>query len=130
MSRWGREHRLVASAICGIIWLIVAGPASGAEHRFDGVYAGKRSLTKGSGSDCPTKEDVSVTIHGETLTFTNSALKNYTIAFYPRPDGSFVETHVDEGGDTVEIRGHIIEDVIEADVYNPPCEHHWRLKKK
>jgi hypothetical protein len=130
MSRSRTKHRLLASAICGIVWLTVAGPAPGAEHKFDGVYTGKRFLTKGSGSDCPAKEDVSVTIHGETLTFTSSALKNYTVAFFPRSDGSFVETHVDQGGDTVEIRGHIIGDAIEADVNNPPCEHHWNLKRK
>jgi hypothetical protein len=55
---------------------------------FDGDYSGKRVLTKGSaGPDCPAEDDVSVTIHGGTLTFTNSALKKFTQPFYPGPDG-------------------------------------------
>ena len=56
------------------LWLglAVAGiPALGAEHTFDGVYLGQRVLTNGADQTlCPAKEDVSVTIHGETLTFT------------------------------------------------------------
>jgi hypothetical protein len=129
MSRWRREHRFVVSAICGTICL-VAGPALGAEHAFDGVYSGKRSLVKGSDPTCVTQEDVSVTIHGETLTFTNSDLKKAGISFYPGRDGSFGETYVDEGGDTVKIHGRVIGNVIEADVTNPPCEHHWHLTKE
>jgi hypothetical protein len=60
----------------GMICLLV-GPALSAEpeHKYDGVYTGKRSLTKGTASiTCPAEDDVSVTIQGETLTFTNSAL--------------------------------------------------------
>jgi len=30
----------------------------------------------------------------------------------------------------VHVVGRIIGDVIEADVNNPPCEYHWRLKKE
>jgi hypothetical protein len=46
---------------------MVAGiPALGAEHTFDGVYIGKRSLSKGTvGPNCPAEEDVSVTIRGD-----------------------------------------------------------------
>ena len=61
--------------IFGIICL-VAGSALSAEpeHKYDGVYTGKRSLTKGTASaTCPAEDDVSFTISGETLTFTNSA---------------------------------------------------------
>jgi hypothetical protein len=57
-------------------------------------------------------------------------VRKYTIGFYPDPDGSFHEIHTDEGGTSVDIRGRIIGDVIEADVINPPCEHHWHLKKE
>jgi len=142
MSRWRKERRLVVSAIWGLIYLI-AGPGAApvgplavspvlaAEHRFDGVYTGKRSLTNGSvGPNCPAEEDVSVTIHGETLTFTNSALKKFIIGFDPRQDGSFHEIHTEEGGATVDIVGRIDGDVIDADVTNPPCEQHWHLKKE
>jgi len=57
---------------------VVAGsPALGAEHKFDGDYSGKRMLTKGSADpNCPAEDDVSVTIHGETLKFTDGALKS------------------------------------------------------
>jgi hypothetical protein len=109
---------------------LVAGPALGVEHKFDGVYSGKRSLVKGSGPTCPAEESVSLTIRGETLTFTNSVLKKFTIAFYPNPDGSFGQIYVDEGGDTVNIKGRVTGDVIEADVTNPPCAHHWHLQKE
>jgi hypothetical protein len=111
------------------LWLAIAGTAAlSAEHSFDGVYTGKRVLTRGPGAQCPATEDVSVTIHGATMHFTNSQLKNSVIAFYPKRDGSFGEIYVDEGGDTVTIHGRVNGDIIEADVNNPPCEHHWHLR--
>jgi hypothetical protein len=125
------EHCLILSLIFGMICL-VAGPALSAEpeHQYDGVYTGKRSLTKGTASTtCPAEDDVSVTITGETLTFTNSALKKYTMPFDPGPDGSFGQTHMDEGGSVVHYHGRIIRDLMDADVENPPCEYHWHLKK-
>jgi hypothetical protein len=73
---------------------------------------------------------VSVTIHNGVLTFTNSALQNYAIGFDPHPDGTFTETHVDIGGDIVEIQRRILGGVLSADVTNPPWVHHWRLEKK
>ena len=130
MSHWRRsppERRLVVSVLCGVISLTVVGSAFGYEKTFDGVYTGKRSLTKGPTPLCPVEEDVSVTIHGDTLTFTNSALKKFTIGFNPDPEGSFGSMYTDIGGRTVFIQGHITGDVIEADVTNAPCEHHWRL---
>jgi hypothetical protein len=131
LEEMSRSRRLVAAlGLC----LAVAGiPALAAEHTFDGVYTGKRTLVKGTaGPLCPADDDVSVTIQGETLTFTNSALKKFAMSFYPGPDGSFGETY--QGSDTVNIRGRIIGDVIEAEVTDygsdPPCEHHWQLKKE
>ena len=125
------EHRLMLSLIFGMICL-VAGPALSAEpeHKYDGVYTGKRSLTKGTASaTCPAEDDISVTITGETLTFTNSALKKYLMPFDPGPDGSFGQTHTDVGGAVVHYHGRIVGDLMEADVENPPCEYHWHLKK-
>jgi hypothetical protein len=122
--------RCLPSAL-GLCLAVAGSPALGAEHTFDGDYSGKRVLTKGSaGPECPAEDDVSVTINGETLTFTNSALKKFGLAFYPRQDGSFGSTYTDQGGDVVRIRGRIVGDVIDADVTNPPCEHHWHLKKQ
>jgi hypothetical protein len=123
------ERRLAVSGICGIICLVVAGTALGAENTFDGVYTGTRVLTKGSGPQCPAEDSVSVTIHGETLTFTNSALKNFLIAFNPHQDGSFSQVYVDVGGDAVTIQDRIAGGVLDADVTNAPCEYHWHLKK-
>src|SRR5262249_29721598 len=135
MSRWRRERRVVVSGICGMICLVAGIPALGAEHSFDGDYSGKRVLTKGvADPTCPAKEDVSVTIHGETLTFTNGALKKFTQPFYPGSDGSFGETYTGEGGGIVRYHGRIVGNVMDADVSNyatdPPCEHHWHLKKE
>jgi hypothetical protein len=96
---------------------------------FDGVYNGNRVLTKGWGPSCSVEQDVSVTIHGETLTFTDSNLRNFTLGFYPLQDGSFSLIYVDAGRATVNIRGRIIGDIIEADVDNPPCGYHWHLKR-
>ena len=119
----------IATAL-GLCLAAAGMPALGAEHTFDGVYTGKRSLTKGTaGPNCPAEEDVSVTIHGETLKFTDGALKEFTLPFYPRQDGSFGQTYTGEGGTAVHYRGRVIGDVIDADVSNPPCEHHWHLKK-
>src|SRR5215469_9384079 len=114
MSYWGRERRVAVSGIYGMICLVAGIPALGAEHTFDGVYSGKRVLTKGSaGPTCPAEEDVSATVHGETLTFTNSVLKKFTMPFYPGSDGSFGEIHTGEGGD-VHYHGRIIGDVIDV----------------
>ena len=89
------SHRLPTAL--GLCLAVVVMPALGAEPKFDGVYTGKRSLTKGTASpNCPAVEDVSVTIHGETLTFTNDALKEFTMPFYPRQDGSFGQTYTGE----------------------------------
>lgn len=75
---------------------LVAGPILSAEpeHKYDGVYTGKRSLVGGTaGAMCPAEEDVSVAIHGATLTFTDSAFKVFTIGFRPSQDGSFGEIY-------------------------------------
>jgi hypothetical protein len=120
---------LMVSGICGTVGFADAGPALGAENAFDGVYSGKRVLTKGSGPACPTEEDVSVSIHGETLKFTNSALHDFVMGFEPHPDGSFRDISADAGGGSVLIQGRIVGNVLEADVTNGPCEHHWHLTK-
>jgi hypothetical protein len=116
--------------VCSLAFLSMAAPAIGAGDSFDGEYSGKRTLTKGSADDCPAEEDVSVTINGNVLTFTNSQLQNYPIGFYPEPDGTFDIEHVDLDGGTSDIHGRIVGGIINADVNNPPCEHHWQLKKK
>ena len=73
---------------------------------------------------------MSIPIHGETLSFTNGALRNFVIDFDPHQDGSFHEIYTDEGGATVDIVGRIVGDVLEAEATNPPCEQHWYLKKE
>ena len=123
----GRCLRLMVSGLCAMIGLAVIDPALGAEDRFDGVYTGKRVLTKGSNQTCPTEDDVSVTIRGEALTFTNSRLHNFTIGFEPHPDGSFDEISAGDEGAFVSIQGRIIGNAIEADVADSVCEHHWHL---
>jgi hypothetical protein len=128
-----RSRRLAAAS--GLCLAIAGLPALGAEHRFEGVYSGKRVLTKGSATPtCPAEDDVSITINGETLSFTNSNLKQFTQPFSPAPDGSFGQTYTDAGGAVVHYHGRIVGSVIEADVAdyatNPPCEHHWHLKKE
>jgi hypothetical protein len=121
--------RCLPSAL-GLCLAVAGSPTRGAEHTFDGDYAGKRVLTKGSVSpDCPAKDNVSVTIKGETLRFTDSTLKEFTMPFYPHKDGSFGQIHTGEGGTNVHYRGRVIGDIIEADVTNPRCEYHWHLKK-
>jgi hypothetical protein len=109
---------------------VIAGPLVAAGDSLDGVYTGRRVLTSGPTESCIAEESVSATIHGETLTFTNSSLRNYAIGFHPRPDGTFRIAHADMGGAIVDIRGRIAEGVLDAEVTNPPCEHHWRLDKK
>jgi hypothetical protein len=123
------ERRLMLSLMFGTICL-VAGSALSAKptHKYDGIYTGKKSLTKGTPSKtCPAEDDVSVTITGETLAWTDSAYKNYTQPFYPGPDGSFGETHT--GGNVFHYHGRIVGDVIDGDTDNPDCEYHWHLKK-
>jgi hypothetical protein len=114
----------------GLCIAVAGSPGLGAENKFDGVYSGKRVLTKGSNSLCKAEDDVSITIHGEALTFTNSAFKKYVIGFFPRQDGSFDGIHTGIDGGSVHFVGHISGDVIEGDVDNPPCQHHWHLKKQ
>jgi hypothetical protein len=111
-----------------VVCLAVAGSALATA--FDGTYTGKRVLTKGDPSECARDDDVSITISDGALRFTNSALKSYIIGFDPRPDGSFVQLSVDIAGDTVDIRGRIVGNVLDADVTNASCVHHWHLEKK
>jgi hypothetical protein len=98
--------------------------------RSDESYSGKRVPTKGSGPDCPADDNVSPNIHGAVLSFTNRALRNFGIGFYPQRDRSFHLTYTDNRGDIVNILRHVNGDIIEADVTNPPCEYHWHLKKE
>ncbi|MBS0452683.1 MAG: hypothetical protein JSS14_15390 [Proteobacteria bacterium] len=137
-SSTNRTQRSPIILVAMGIACFVAGLAFSAEpaHKYNGTYYGKRSLTKGKPSAmCPPEDDVSITIEGNVLTFTTSALEKYVDPFYPRPDGSFGQIFVDApgGAATVEYYGHIVGDVIEADVTNrltiPPCEYRWRLKK-
>jgi hypothetical protein len=122
------ERRIVLSALCGMVGLATVEPALSAENTFDGAYTGKR-VTKGSGPTCPTDDDVSVTIHGAELTSTNSGFRNFALGFDPHQGGSFSQTYVDTGGSAVFVQGRIAGDVLDADVINGTCEHHWHLKR-
>jgi hypothetical protein len=122
-----RKRHLMVSALCAMLGVAVTEPALSADNRFDGVYTGKRVLTKGSNQACLTEDDVSVTIHGEALTFTNSRLHDFTIGFEPHPDGSFDQISAGDQGAFVFIQGRIVGDAIEADVADSVCEHHWHL---
>src|SRR4051812_8363218 len=104
--------RLMVSGLCAI--LAIADQAFGAENGFDGVYTGKRVLTKGSNQTCSTEDDVSVTIHGRTVTFTNGRLRDFTIGFHPHPDGSFNQISAGVEADFVLIQGRVVGDDIEA----------------
>jgi hypothetical protein len=133
MSRWtGLECRRVLPVICGMIYLAITGPCSAAENTFDGVYSGKRVLIQGNAGLCPGQDDVSVTILGNTLKVTNSALRDFVLSFNPHPDGSFNQIYQDTGGTAVLIKGRVIGDILDADVTNEgsPCKHHWHLTKE
>ena len=106
----------------------IAAPASGAQN-YDGTYTGKRVLTKGIDRTCPAEDDVTVTIHGESLTFSNSKLRGYVVGFEPHPDGSFREASTGIEGTIVSIEGRIIGDDLDADVTTNACQHHWHLKR-
>jgi hypothetical protein len=107
--------------------LAVAAAASGAENRYDGVYAGKRSLVKGPALVCPDEENVSLIIRGDTLSFTDSQAHG-TIPF--DFTGSFYLSGLNKYEETMTIYGRIVGDTLDVDVTNPPCEHHWHLKKQ
>ena len=72
--------------IAGICGLAAAASALGADT-FDGVYTGKRVLTKALSLNCEPSDDVSVTIQGGAVTFTNSVLRDFSIAFNPHQTG-------------------------------------------
>ena len=119
------QRRLMMLGICGLI--VLAGPTLGADT-FDGSYIGKR-VTKNTNPLCISSEDVSVTINGEVLTFTDRVMHNFAVGFYPRQDGSFGMISTAIGGAAVLIRGRVAGGVLDADVTNGPCEHHWHLTK-
>jgi hypothetical protein len=125
-----RYKHLVVWGICGLIGLAVAEPALSAGNAFDGVYTGRRVLTKGSGRACPAEDNVSVTIRGGALTATGSAFRNFSIGFHPHRDGSFRQISTGNRGASVVIQGRVVGDVLDADITNGPCEHHWHLTKK
>ena len=118
---------LMVLALCVMTGLANTEPALSADNSFDGLYMGKRVLTKGSDQACPAEEDVSVVIQGEMLRFTNSRLHSFSIGFEPLPNGSFDQISAGDQGAFVSIKGHIVGDAIEADVADSVCEHHWRV---
>ena len=97
----------------------------------DGNYLGKRVLTKGDAPPCHKQDDVSVTIRGDILLFSDGTLKDEPVGFGPpHSDGSFHLLHVEMGGRTVDIHGRIAGNAVDADVTNAPCEYHWHVEKK
>ena len=123
------SQALLVTVMCGIIGLVVGGPARGAAN--EGNYTGKRELMKGSEQICgPTEENISVSIRGNQLAFNRKGLQA-TILFVPDPDGSFTGTFQDMAGEgTVLLRGRIVGSIIDADVMNQGCEYHWHLEQK
>src|SRR5215471_17771211 len=130
ISRWRSKSRperrrlmllLILAMIC-----FLAGPALSAEpeHKYDGVYTGKRSLTKGTASTtCPAEDNVSVTITGETMKITINKHK-YIMSFYPKPDGSFGQIPMSSGSGFVHYHGRILGNVMDGDTEkNPPCNY-------
>ena len=108
---------------------LLSGAIPAVGQSFAGIYTGKRMLTKGDLS-CPAEDNVSVTIKDDTLTFTDSNAKDYTISFKPKPDGSFHELSADIGGTVVDIRGQVADSALEADVISAHCQHHWHLERQ
>ena len=128
--RWSTpEHRPLVSGLFGAICLVAGGSVFGAENTSNGVYTGTRSRTKGPDLQCLAEENVSVTVQDTIMLFTNSILHSFVLEFSPSPDGSFERTYISSAGHYVVIRGRIIGNLIEADVDNEPCSHHWRVKK-
>ena len=130
MSKEMSRLRRLAAVASGLSLAVAGISAPATENRFDGVYSGKRVLTKSAVSvECPAGDNVSLTIHGDTVTFIDRELEKFIQPFDPGEDGSFGETSNAEGGITVHYHGRIVGDVLDADVSNPPCEYHWHMKK-
>jgi hypothetical protein len=130
---WKEISRLrrLAAVASGLSLAVAGLSALATENRFDGVYSGKRVLTNGTVSEeCAPEDNVSLTIHGNTVTFIDEELEKFIQPFYPEQDGSFGATSNAAGGITVYYHGRIVGDVLDADVSNPPCEYHWHMKKK
>ena len=126
----GPENRQALWPVCVLICLVLTGPLR-AEGQYDGTYLGKRVRVDGPPAACPAEDDVSVTIKGIVLTFTNRQLQNYGITVEPGPDGSFHQSSV-SGGTVVNIQGRIDGDTLDADVVSlaTTCKHHWHLTKQ
>lgn len=115
-------------ALSLIACMALAAPAFA--DSINGTYVGERVLTRGSPVACVPKDPVTVVIQNDTLTITNSRMKNYGLGFSPRPDGSFVQLATDMGGEVVDINGRVAGGVLDADVTGPNCSHHWHLLRK
>jgi hypothetical protein len=123
---WRRERQLPnhwhALPLTACVAFVM--PAFGAENLFDGTYTGERVLTAGDPAACVAKDAASATIQGDELTFSHSAVTDYTISFSPRADGAFVQLSANISGIVVDIRGHIGAGVLDADVTSASCAHH------
>ena len=117
---------------CGTLWAI-AGPSMAAGGPYDGTYQGKRVRVDGPAELCPAEDDISVTINGTTLKFTNSRYQDYDLDLEPDKDGSFDKTTIAEGT-IVLIKGRITGGTLDADVQNfasdNKCKYHWHLTKQ
>jgi hypothetical protein len=86
-------------------------------------------LTAGDPASCVAKDAASANIQGDALTFTNSAIKDYTISFSPRAGGAFVQLSANISGIVVDIRDRIGAGVLDVDVTSANCAHHWHFRE-
>lgn len=120
-----RCRRVLSLTAC----IALAVRAFGAEN-YDGTYKGERVLTKGENGACVAKDPVTIVIHGDELTFTDSRVQDYTMSFTPEADGSFEQLSTTGSDAAVSIRGHIGGGVLDADVNRDQCAHHWHAEKQ
>ena len=108
------------------------GGSAWAAGPYDGNYTGTRTRIDGPDQLCPAQEDVTASIQGKLLTFSNSKLQNFQIGIDPTPDGSFGDVYPDNEGNSVNIEGRITGGTLDADAtnYSTKCKHHWHLTKK
>lgn len=131
-NRWNFAGRCGLLVLCGMICIAVSAPSYGAENTFDGVYTGKKVRQEGPPDSCVAEDDVSVTIAGEILTFTDSTTKNLKIDFHPKRDGSFMKAYDALSDKYLAVQGKITGDVLDAGVFNmyTKCGFHLRLTKQ
>jgi len=114
-------HRILV----GLLTIGVSVPVLAAST-FDGTYAGKWTVTKSQGDYCGQGGDVTRTVTDAVFV---TGWRDRDLRIHVGADGS-INQSVINGGNLLEVKGHISGDAMAYDVTGPLCAGHYELRRR